>query len=127
MATKTRQEAEKINFTKQVLDALPVPEAGRVYYHDKLTKGLMLDVMKTGTKTFFLYKRIGPKPIRYKIARYPDMPPQVARQEAKKLLGEIAEGKNPQEAKQQERLESANAKSLQEVWEHYRDNHLKHN
>ena len=96
--------ATKINFTKQVLDALPVPEAGRVYYRDKAIKGLMLDVMKTGTKTYFLFKRIGPKPVRYKIARYPDMPPQVVRQEAMKLLAKIATGENPQEARRQERL-----------------------
>ena len=63
----------KINFTKAIIDALPIPESGkRNIYHDTKTPGLQLRV--TSVKTFFVNRRIkGGNPERITLGCYPDM------------------------------------------------------
>ena len=39
------------------------PTAKREYYHDTIEKDLLLQVTPSGVKTFYLYKRMGDKPI----------------------------------------------------------------
>jgi integrase len=120
--------ATKINFTKSSIDALPMPEVGRIgYFRDKVVRGLILAVQPTGTKVFYLYKWVGTKPVRFRIGKYPDLDPQTARKKAQEALGEIARGDNPQKARQKARRESAAASSLHAVWEQYRDHHLAKN
>ncbi|TCO69713.1 tyrosine-type recombinase/integrase [Chromatocurvus halotolerans] len=87
--------ANTLNFTKAALTALPAAPAGtRVDYHDEHVRGLILQVTDKGGKTFYLYKRINKKPKRYRIARFPDISVQKARDEAEALRGRIASGEN---------------------------------
>lgn len=85
----------KINFTKAIIDALPMPESGkRNIYHDTKISGLQLRI--TSVKTFFINRRIkGGDPQRITLGRYPDMTIEQARRKTMELVHDIAEGKNP--------------------------------
>lgn len=89
--------ANKINFNKAVIDALPAPAQGeRATYHDKKSNGLQLRVTSNGIKTFSFYRRIkGGSPERVTIGRYPDVTIENARREAARLSGLAAQGINP--------------------------------
>ena len=51
--------ANRIRFTKKVLDKLPLPPVGkRVDYFDTNTNHLTLRVSHVGTKAFVLYRKI---------------------------------------------------------------------
>jgi integrase len=91
----------KINFTKAIIDALPISEPGkRDTYHDKETSGLQLRITSTGIKTFSVYRRIkGGNPERITLGRYPDMKIEQARREALRIAVDISDGKNPAEVK----------------------------
>jgi len=88
---------KKINFTKAVIDALPLPEAGkRDTYHDLKTNGLQLRVTSNGAKTFSLFRRVkNGSPERVTLGRYPDMTPEQARNESVRLNGLLVQGINP--------------------------------
>lgn len=90
--------SEAINFTKQSLSELPIPPKGkRIYYRDTKQPGLILDIRPSGSKSFYLYKRIKKRPVRLLIGPYPDISIENARRLTRIKIGEIAEGKNPQE------------------------------
>ena len=89
-----------LNFTKAALVKAPAaPKGSKDYYYDEKEKGLVMAVTPTGTKTFFLYKRIDGKPERLLLGRFPDISIENARKAAMAAKGEIAIGKNPQKAK----------------------------
>lgn len=94
-----------INLTKQTIDSLPLPPKGWQYHRDQKTPGLAIGVGSTGIKTFVLYRRINGTPERVKLGRYPGMSIEQARKKAMELNGQIAEGKNPAEAKREKRAE----------------------
>lgn len=93
----------RINFTIKAIEALPLPPSGKVaYYFDKSREapaGFGLWVTPKGAKTFMLYRKIGGRPERIKIGRYGDGTIEQARNQADKLIGKIAEGVNPADAK----------------------------
>lgn len=87
----------KINFTKAILDALPLPASGqRQAYHDKKTNGLQIRITSSGIKTFCVFKRLkNGNPERMTLGRYPDMSIEQARKEASRINALIADGINP--------------------------------
>lgn len=87
----------KINFTKAVLDALPLPETGnRATYRDTKANGLQLRVTSNGAKTFSLFRRVkNGSPERVTLGRYPEMTIEQARTEATRLNGLLVQGINP--------------------------------
>lgn len=99
----------RINFTKLVLDKLPLPEEGqRTVYHDdgglESVHGLQLRVTASGVKTFGVFRRVaGGKPERVSLGRFPDMSVEQARKLAKKMIAQLAEGKSPNAEKQAKR------------------------
>lgn len=94
------------NFTQSSIDALPLPpKEKRAYYKDEKEKGLILDVRPSGTKSFYLYRKINGKPERIYLGPYPDMKIPEARALAAIKKGEIAHGKNPQDDKRKIRQE----------------------
>lgn len=116
--------AKRFNFTKPVIDALPLPEQGkRAYYYEPKTRGFCVGVTSAGVKTFYLYRKINGRPERIRIGKYPDMSIEQARNKAEKLNGEIAEGKNPQDAKRALRAEA----TFDELFEAYVSDHSKLN
>lgn len=116
--------AKRFNFTKPAIDALPLPEKGkRAYHYDAKTRGLCIGVTSTGVKTFFLYRKIGGRPERILIGRYPDLTIEQASGKASKLNGEIADGQNPQANKRAMRAEATFA----DLFAEYIDRHSKLN
>lgn len=89
-----------LNFTKAALIKAPASQKGsKDYYYDDREKGLMMAVTSTGTKSFYLYKRIEGKPERLLLGRFPDISVENARKLATAAKGEIATGSNPQKEK----------------------------
>lgn len=99
--------SKTVSFTKETLNALPLPGAGkRDTYLDAKTPGLQLRVTETGAKTFSLYRRIkGGQPERVTLGKFPAMTVEQARKQAAIINASIAEGANPAEAKRAHRGE----------------------
>lgn len=114
--------AEKINFTQAAIKKLPTPASGRSYYADAKTPGLSLCIWSTGVKAFELYKRMGGRPTRLKIGRFPEVTVEQARKEVAKLTGEIARGKDPAEDRRKARGET----TVSELFTLYLEGHAKH-
>lgn len=115
----------KLEFTEDELDKLPIPESGWQYHHDhggkKSVKGLTLGVGSTGSKTFYLYRKIEGRPERIKIGPYPDLSIEKARDRADELNREIAKGSNPAQSKRERRAEP----TLGEAFAEYLERHCK--
>ena len=108
--------ANKISFTKKVLDKLPLPPVGkRVDYFDTTTNHLTLRVSHVGTKAFVLYRKIDGIAERLTLGRYPTMTIDQARRMVAQHNGSIAVGQNPAEEKRSMRQES----TLGEVFARY--------
>jgi hypothetical protein len=108
--------ANRISFTKKMLDRLPLPPVGkRVDYFDTTTNHLTLRVSHVGTKAFVLYRKIDGIAERLTLGRYPTMTIDQARQMVAQLNGSIAVGNNPAEDKRSLRQES----TLGEVFKRY--------
>jgi integrase len=105
-----------MKLTKNAVDKLPTPENAATFYRDDEILGFGVKVFPSGTKTFFLEKRIEGKVRRMKIGRYGVLTADQARKEAVKLAGDIAKGGNPVKAKAKIRLE---AKTLQHAFDDY--------
>ena len=59
---------KKINFTKSIILSLPLPSVEKIaYYYDKQVNGLGIMLFSSGTRTFFLYKRVNGKPDKIKL------------------------------------------------------------
>lgn len=113
----------EVNFTKELLQSLPIPEAGkRAIYLDKKTTGLQIRVTSTGTKTFSIFRRIkGGQPERVTLGRFPAMTIEQARKLAARINAEIEEGASPAQVKRVKRQEPTFA----ELFEEYGDRHGK--
>ena len=112
---------EKINFTQAAIGRLAAPAKGRIYYADTKTPGLCLAVWQSGTKSFELYKRMGGRPMRLKIGRFPQVTVEQARKEVARLAGEIARGNNPAGDRRQARGET----TLEQMFSMYLEGHAK--
>ena len=89
-----------VNFTKSLLDNLPIPSEGkRTYYKDTQVKGLSLAQQASGAKSFYLIKKIAGRSEKMFLGKYPDLSIENARKLATVKLGQIALGVNPQEEK----------------------------
>src|ERR1041384_3940478 len=95
-----------MNFTKQAVAKLPSPtDVPQAYYWDEDVKGLGVVVGKTGLKTFVVYGRLAGekgKRVKHKLGIFgqPRNDKQVwsvelARAEARVVLGKLAMGTNP--------------------------------
>ena len=115
--------AEKFNFTEASINRLAVSvenNKSEIFY-DLGLKGLTLMLFPTGTKTFYLSKKIQGKACKIKIGRHPDVSVEVARKKALALLGDIADNKNPQREKRILSKESF----FQELFHRYLSDHAK--
>ncbi len=112
----------KINFTKASITSLPLPEQGKInYVYDSQLKGLGVMAFVSGTKTFFLYKRVNGKPDKIKIGRFPEITVEQARKIAYSLINEISLGENPKEKKYKKTLDIP----LKELLENFIEKHGK--
>jgi integrase len=112
-----------IRFTKQTIDALPVPPADkRVTYREDKTPGLELRVSSTGTKAWSVFRRTkGGPPIRVSLGRYPEMTIEQARKKAATFSQEIQAGGDPAAIRRANREEM----TFRELFEQYIERHAK--
>ena len=94
------------------------PTAKREYYHDTIEKDLLLQVTPSGVKTFYLYKRMGGKPVRYKLGRI-EIGVKLARNEAIKYRALVNNGVNPQETRKNIRNEDP----VENIYKKYMGDH----
>jgi len=110
------------SFSKRRIEALEPPRKGRAQYRDSKTPGLVLRVTPNGTRTFAVYKKLNGRPIRYRLGVFPEMTVEQARRRAAEVLGEIALGRNPAEARRYARQEP----TLSDLFAHWVDHARQH-
>lgn len=115
--------AEKLNFkfTKRDLLSLPKPKSGWKYYQDELEPGLCLRISAAGSRIFELFKRIDGMPRHIKIGKFPDVAIDEARNAARVLKAEIAQGINPANKRRLQREES----TFKDLFDEYVNEHAK--
>lgn len=105
-----------MKLTKSVIDRLPIPSNKPAFYRDDELRGFGVKVFTSGTRSFFLEKRIGGKVKRITIGQFGELTPEQARRQALKLAGDIATGGDPVAEKKRAKLE---AKTLDEAFTDY--------
>ncbi|MEP7172519.1 MAG: integrase family protein [Aestuariivirga sp.] len=88
----------EIHLTKRSVERLPYPTVGQVFYRDNELRGFGLRVGRR-SKVFVVEARVARRSVRVTIGRADVFFPEVARKHAQRLLGEMAGGKNPNQAK----------------------------
>lgn len=117
-AGTVRRDKVSVNFTKAVLDRLPPAKpGGRDYYNDTKVRGLQFVVTDHGAKSFCLYRRMGGRPTRYTLGRYPDLRPENARKKAETIAGRVAQGEDVAEG---DRIARSRTVTLGEVFARFR-------
>ena len=111
----------KINFTKATIYGLPTPSKGAVTYRDSKEKGLSLYITKNRVITFFVRKRKRRIDKRFIIGNFPEVTVETARKTTVKIRGEIGQGVNPNEKKE----EFSNELTFKELFEVYLNQHAK--
>lgn len=84
----------KLHLTKRTISALPPLTEGQVLYRDTVLPGFGLRV-GTRSQVFFAEGQVQRGTVRVTIGKFGIITPEAARKKALKLLGEMAEGKNP--------------------------------
>lgn len=102
--------------TKTLVDSIPYPESGQLFYRDAELKGFGLRV-GTGSKVYIAEGKVDGKTVRVTIGRHGVFTAEQARQEAKGILGMIAKGINPNDAAKAKRAKSV---TMAEVYQAYR-------
>lgn len=106
--------------TKKLIESLTPPSAGYVIHWDDELRGFGLRVTDTGARSFILQARIKRRERRMTIGRYPGVVPEIARREAKRLLGQIAGGGDPMAERARQKLAAI---TLEEVFDEYAAEH----
>jgi hypothetical protein len=95
-------EKRKFNFTKHLIEDLPLPLRGkRSYYGDTKVHGLLIDITSNGRKTFYFRRKVNRIPQRILIAPFPDFSVEQARSKALEIAAAIAKGESPYEERKQ--------------------------
>lgn len=113
--------AISLNFTKDSIIKIEIPQSGSLTYKDTKERGLILISSYGGTKTFYLYKSVEGRPARIRIAAFPDFSVTEARDKAVELKNLIAKGINPAKEKRHLRGEL----TFRQLLEKYLNEHLK--
>jgi integrase len=110
-------KSKRFNFTQAALDALPVPDK-RTWVYDTKIPQLGLTLLPSGTKSFHTRATVygQTKRIALENGKYPGMKIEQARNEAKRILSQIADKADPIEARKQKK---ASEITLLEVFNDY--------
>lgn len=111
------------NFTKEAIENL-IPYPITIFdIADTKVKGLRLRTNPGGSKTFYLYKKINGRPIRFTIGRFPETTVQQARNKAIEVISKYNMGQDPAA----EKTEIRNQLTFREAWQLYYDEHALRN
>jgi len=116
----------KLNFNKTNILNLSLPEKGKIaYYYDAQVSGLGIMLFPSGTKTFFVYKRVNGRPDKIKLGRFPQMAVEQARKAAYSIINEIDKGIDPKLEKSKIAKEMLFSELFQEFMEKHSKLHKK--
>lgn len=119
-----RTVANKHNFTKSFISSIPSAKQGkRDYYRDTKVSGLEIMVTDKGSKSFKVTKKKDGRIIRVTLGKYPDLSIENARKKAHEVNAQIAEGINPNDAKNELRKETTFGSLFSEYMEKYSKKH----
>lgn len=106
--------AEKIKFTQDRIRNLPIPEKGRVDYHDTEVPKLTCRVSSTGNKSFVVLKKNTAGQVqRVTLGRFPDWTVDKARKEAvNEVIPDLAKGVNHAEKKRTDKIKQITLSEL---------------
>lgn len=104
-----------MKLTKSTIDRLTPPESGQVIHRDDTLKGFGVRCTP-GAMAFIVEKRVEGRNRRITLGKVGELTAEQARKEAQKLLGQIAQGRDPVAEKKEEELQ---AKTLGEVFQDY--------
>lgn len=90
---------DKVKLTKAVIEKLSHPDSGRIFVYDSTITGLCLCLTNTGTKTWYLYRKMNGKPVRLKLGRFPEVTVEAAKNLATEAAGRMAGGEDIQAAR----------------------------
>lgn len=90
-----------IRLTKRAIDAIPHPISGQEFYRDTLLTGFGLRV-GSQSKVFFVEGQVNRRTRRVTIGRADVFTPELARKKALTILGDMGEGRDPNQAKRQQ-------------------------
>ncbi len=106
-----------LRLTKSAVEAVPYPVNGQVLYRDTILPGFGLRV-GARSKVFFAEGQVNRRTKRVTIGRADVFPPDTARKKALALLGDMAEGINPNEVKRKAMVEQITlAKAFDDFFE----------
>lgn len=106
----------KIKFTKQRLEKIPLPDKGRKVYFDIANPDLALRVTSTGRKSFVVIKKLNGRPKYVTLGQFPSMSIQQASIKSRKVAIELSEGHDPNAKRIQSKLENI---TLEQCFEAY--------
>lgn len=138
--------SEKLEFTRARLNAIVTPVA-RKYYKDLITRGLLLAVLPSGTKSFELYRKVDGRPKRIGLGHFDSKLPEsrsipkgtdplnlvgnssalnvaMARLLAAAVSAQLDVGINPSELKLATRKEKLGELTLQDAFDSYEKGYL---
>lgn len=90
-----------LRLTRRAIDEIPFPESGQIFYRDTLLTGFGLRV-GAQSKVYFAEGQVNRRTRRVSIGRADVFAPEVARKKALALLGEMADGRDPNAAKRKQ-------------------------
>ena len=111
----------RFRFSKQRVEALPIPADGRAEYRNITTPGLVLRVTATGARSFSLFRRVNGRPARVTLGAFPAMTVEQAQRRARELQGQIVMGIDPRTARRKAREEP----TLSVLFQFWMDTHAK--
>lgn len=112
-STKSKPNHETLTLAK-ARDAKP-PDSGDYILWDTATKGFGLRIYSTGARIWVAQKKLGKRPVRVHLGRFPDMTLQSARKEAEDALQKIRKGIDPNLEKRQQTLETEKARDREKL------------
>lgn len=93
-----------LRLTRRAVDEVPYPASGQVFYRDTMLSGFGLRV-GANSKVFFVEGQVNRRTRRVTIGRADVFAPEIARKKALVILGEMAEGRDPNAEKRKEKRE----------------------
>lgn len=93
-----------LRLTRRAIDEIPFAESGQVFYRDTMLSGFGLRV-GTKSKVYFAEGQVNRRTRRVTIGRADVFAPDVARKRALAMLGEMADGHDPNAEKRKEQVE----------------------
>ncbi len=93
-----------LRLTRRAIDEIPFSESGQILYRDTVLSGFGLRVGKQ-SKVYFAEGQVHRHTRRVTIGRADVIAPEVARKKALALLGDMGEGRDPNEEKRKEYVE----------------------